>query len=112
MPICWSSTMPINSKLVTYIGFSVKSRNILYGYENIIATRKKIYIILVDEGIGESSRKKVNSYAEKKRIPIYFLQKESLSQLCGGRNVKCVALTDAGLAAGAQNELNNIGGNN
>ena len=104
--------MPINNKLMTYIGFSVKSRNILYGYENILATRKKMYLILVDESIGESSGKKVASCAANKLIPIHYLKKDLLSQLCGGRNVKCVALTDVGLASGAINELNNIGGNN
>ena len=104
--------MPINDKLATYIGFSIKSRNILYGYEKVSATRKAVYLILVDEAIGESSAKKIASCAEKRNIPIYSLQKDRLSQYCGGRNVKCIALTDRGLASGAINLLNNIGGNN
>jgi len=104
--------MPINNKLVTYIGFSIKSRNILYGYENVIASRKRIYLVLVDESIGGSSGNKVAAFTEKKNVPIYYLEKDVLSQLCGGRNVKCIALTDAGLASAAQNVLNNIGGNN
>ena len=97
--------MPINNKLATFIGFSVKSRNILYGYESILSARKKIFLILLDEAIGESSRKKVLSFATKKSIPIYDLEKDGLSALCGGRNVKCIALTDAGLASGAKKAI-------
>ena len=105
--------MQTKSKLATYIGFSIRSGKILYGYENIIAARKKVYLILLDEETGESTKKKITSYAVKNAVNIYVLLSGELFAYCGGKNVKCLGLTDMNLASAAENEFKtNIGGNN
>ena len=105
--------MQTKSKLGTYIGFSIRSGKILYGYENVIAARKSVRLILLDEETGESSKKKITAFAEKKAIKIFLLPSGELSAYCGGKNVKCLGLTDKNLASAAENELKtNIGGNN
>jgi len=104
--------MQISNKLKAYIGFSIKSRNILYGYESVIASKRKIYLIFVDQALGENSEKKIQAYAAKNIIPIYKTEEGLISYLCGGKNVKCIGLTKAELASAAVKELINIGGNN
>lgn len=105
--------MQTKNKLGTYIGFSIRSGNVLYGYEKVISTRKRPYLILLDDETGESSKKKITAYAEKYTVKIYSLPSGALSAYCGGKNVKCLGLTDKNLASAAENELKtNIGGNN
>ena len=105
--------MQTKNKLGTYLGFSIRSGKILYGYENLIAARKRVHLILLDDETGESTKKKVVSFAEKNAVNIYVLPSGELSAYCGGKNVKCLGLTDINLASAAEKELKtNIGGNN
>ena len=101
---CLMSTLSQKSnKLSTYIGFSIKSRQILFGYEAVRAARKDVYLIVSDVTLGESSMKKVMRFAENKNIP--FCSITDLSSHCGRSGIKCIGLTDKNLASAAQKEI-------
>ena len=103
--------MSRNEKINAYIGFSVKSGKIVYGYENVILSRKKIYLVLCDEALGESSLKKTRRFASEKGIELYMIN--GLSEDFGGRMIKCVGIGEEHLASAIRNELNNtVGGSN
>jgi len=105
--------MQEKSKLAAYVGFSVKSRNVVYGYENVIAAGRRVLLVLCDPSLGESSRKKILAFSERMKVETFFLKSDELSSYCGGKNVKCIGLTDPNLASAAQKELKNaIGGSN
>ena len=95
--------MSRNEKIAAYIGFSVKSGKILYGYESVISSAKKVRLILCDGALSENSRKKVLRYAEEKNIKRYDI--DGLSEYFGGKPIKCVGLVEEHLASATEKEL-------
>ena len=103
--------MSRNSKIFTYIGFSIKSGKILYGYESVIANKKKTFLILCDQALSERSLKKVQRFAAERSIEMRLIR--DLSEYFGGRSIKCVGIAEEHLALAIRNELNNtVGGSN
>ena len=95
--------MSRNEKIAAYIGFSIKSRNVLYGYESVIASGRKCRLILCDRALSENSLKKVDAFAAKMGIKRYCI--EALSDYFGGKPVKCIGLVEEHLASATENEL-------
>ena len=103
--------MSLNEKINTYIGFSIKSGKIVYGYENVILNKKKAYLVLCDKALSENSLKKVTRFVQVKAIKMYLI--DALSDYFGGRQIKCVAIGEEHLASAIEKELNNtVGGSN
>ena len=103
--------MSRNAKIASYIGFSLKARKIIYGYDSILASKKRISLILCDVSLSENSRKKVVRFAEERNIPLYLI--EELSEYFGEKRIKCVGLTEEHLASAIEIELNKtVGGSN
>ena len=99
--------MSLNPKVSAYIGFSIKSGKVVYGYESVIASRKS-RLILCDPSLSEHSMKKVRNYAEKANVDVIIV--ENLAEYFGGKQVKCVGLAEEHLASATATELNKVGG--
>ena len=103
--------MSRNEKIYTYIGFSIKSGRIVYGYESVLLNKKKIYVILCDQGLSPNSFKKVERFALENNIKLHMIV--GMSEYFGGRQIKCVGIGEEHLASAIENELNNtVGGSN
>ena len=61
--------MNIN-KIKTYIGFAIKSRKIIFGYDNIISYKKKHVLILLSPTTSEKIASKLCNYAEINNIKL------------------------------------------
>lgn len=94
-----------NSKLFSYIGFSIKSRNIILGGDAILDSKKKVYVILMDNSINNTADKKINNYAKTHGIPIFRLKDGVVAEYSSIAKCKCLALLDSNLAMGAIKEL-------
>ena len=103
--------MSRNEKVKAYIGFSIKSGKIVYGYESVILAKKRTYLVLCDVSLAENSLKKVIRFAAEKGIKLLLV--DGLSEYFGGRAIKCVGIGEEHLASAIANELNNtVGGSN
>ena len=103
--------MSRNEKVNAYIGFSIKSGKIVYGYESVILAKKRTYLVLCDVSLAENSLKKVTRFAAEKGIKLLLV--DGLSEYFGGRAIKCVGIGEEHLASAIANELNNtVGGSN
>jgi len=102
--------MSLNPKVATYIGFSIKARKIVYGYESVIAAGKKIRLILCSDDLSENSLKKVRRFADEVAVP--FVVVEELAEYFGGKKIKCVGLVEEHLASATAKELLKVGGSN
>lgn len=98
--------MSRSDKIASYLGFAIKSRKIVYGYESVIATRKKPFLVLCDGTLSENSLKKVVRYAENHQITVRVT--EGLSEYFGGKSVKCVGIAEEHLASAIVVELNKL----
>ena len=97
--------MSRNDKIFTYIGFSVKSGKIVYGYESVLLNKKRTYLILCDKDLSENSMKKVLRFAESKGVACRTIA--ALHDYFGGRSVKCVGIGEEHLASAIKKELDN-----
>ena len=97
--------MSRNDKIYTYLGFSIKSGKIVYGYESVIVGKKKVYLVLCDTVLAENSRKKVARFVAEKNIVMRMIP--DLSEYFGGRQIKCVGIAEEHLSEAIINELNN-----
>lgn len=96
--------MNIN-KIKTYLGFAIKSGKIIFGYDNIISSKKNQKLILVSETVNEKVSSKINSFAERKNINIINLKDITVEELIGRENSKIVSVIDDSLANAIINEI-------
>jgi len=90
------SWISMNSKLFSYFGFAIKSRNIVFGYDNLVKCKSKNVLIVFDNTVNDKMQSKINRLARAHNWDIVKLECTLLSIL--GRNCKIVGITDENLA--------------
>lgn len=87
------------SKDLTFIGFCIKARKIIYGYNTLTENNKKKYLILLCGSAAENTKKDVISYAKNQGIKLLETQGILLEEIVNKANCKTAALLDMNLAA-------------
>ena len=87
-----------NKKIESYLGFCVRSGKILYGVDDIEKHRKKVFLIIVDEALGESSLKKILKAQERLCCPLLTATEGVLPAALHKPAVKAVAIKEKNLA--------------
>lgn len=87
----------IQSKLQTFIGFAIKSRNIKRGV-NAVSTLKRANLLILCSSATENTFKDAEKLAKKLNAKLYVLQSVKLEDLVNKSLCKLVAVTDKGLA--------------
>lgn len=87
------------SKIETYLGFSIRSRKIIFGAEMIERKKKGVYLLVIDGSIGKNSLKTILLAKEKLGCPLYITDEGSLAEWVHRPAVKAVAITDNNLAS-------------
>ena len=87
------------SKIETYLGFSIRSRQIIFGAEMIERKKKGVYLLVIDGGIGKNSLKTILQAQEKLSCPLYITDEGALAEWVRRPAVKAVAITDKNLAS-------------
>ena len=88
--------MNIN-KVKTYIGFAIKSRKIIFGYDNIISYNKKQNLILVSPTSSDKVSEKLIKFASINNIKI-IKTSETVEELVGRENCKMISIIDESLS--------------
>ena len=88
----------MNTKLVTYFGFAIRAGKAVFGVDDIDALKKRAYVIVVDESLGESSKKTVHKAQERFHCPMWIAQTGVLGEYLHKPAVKAVAIRDENLA--------------
>ena len=58
----------MKDKLETYLGFAIRSGNIVYGVDNIEAKISKIYLIIYDRRLSENGVNKLKNVSKKNQV--------------------------------------------
>lgn len=95
------------SKIKSYIGFAKKSRNIVFGTDDILKLIKKCQLILISESLSESSTKKIEATAQKFNLKVNILTKEDFFEIIENENIKAIAITDRNLSDAIKIQLDN-----
>ena len=100
--------MEINlSKVKTYIGFAVKSRQIKFGVDDILKL-KYVSLILVSDSLAESGLKKIKGFALKNSIDCIMLSAEEFNEIIQNTSIKATAILDSNLADAIKKNLANV----
>lgn len=98
--------MPISNKIKTYFGFAIKSNNLIFGGDNIINARKRIYLVVCSSDINRTTIKQVEETCKTKNIKLVIKSTEFIEEVTNKINCKCVAVCEPNLAKAIINELN------
>ena len=93
----------MNSKVQTYLGFCIRAGKIVFGAEEAEAQKRGVYLLLMDESVGNSSQKSVMKAQENFRCPLLIVGKGQLGELLHRPAVKAAAIKDEHLAAAIVN---------
>ncbi|MBR1992691.1 MAG: ribosomal L7Ae/L30e/S12e/Gadd45 family protein [Firmicutes bacterium] len=98
----------MNNKLKSYLGFAVRSRNLVSGYDTCInlIKIKKIKLILITKDASEKTLKRFRGLTENAGIPMYIMESsEEMAEMTGieGRNI--FGITDKNFAQAIAKEI-------
>jgi len=88
----------VNHKIKTYIGFSVRANQIVWGSDQVLNSKKRLYLILMTQTINKTAYKKLINKSNVANIPIVILTDEDMKDTLNKDNCKCVGLTNEELA--------------
>lgn len=86
-----------NNKFKSYIGFSIKSGSLIFGFDNIVTCKKKIKLIIVDDTTNMKNIEKLKRYASLVGCEI-IKSNILIGELTSKENVKSIALVNIDLA--------------
>lgn len=96
----------MDQKLKSYFGFAIKSRNIIYGVDNILSS-KRVKLIVISHTLADSSYHKVINFATKNNIDIIRLDSNTLKGYLNRENVLACGILDKNLAQAIQSNFSN-----
>lgn len=95
-----------SQKIITYIGFAIKSRKIKYGVDDILKL-KKASLILVSEALTSSGMNKINNYVNRTKTDMILLKVDEFSEIISSPSIKVAAILDDNLAEAIKKNLTN-----
>ena len=99
--------MQASTKLSAYVGFSIKARKIVYGYDNVLSSRR-VLLVLAADSINRTARHDLEEHCTETKVPLEWVDEELIQQCVHRMGCKCIGLTDASLARAAQQEIARI----
>lgn len=96
---------PQLSKIKTYIGFAIRSRQIIYGVDDIIKRDFK-GLVMMSNALAESSANKLKNHVTYAGGQVLSFEAEEFAELFG-ENVKAAAITDNNLAVAIKKNMTN-----
>ena len=94
------------SKIKSYVGFAIRSREIKYGIDDIMAA-KGSKLILISKSLAESSYNKLGMFAKNNNISLILLESDEFAELVQSENIKAIAILNKGLADAIKKNLAN-----
>ena len=94
----------MKDKLIAYLGFALKSGNLVFGVDNIEAKANKVVIAIFDDTLSDNSCNKLHNLVSRTNIKLYNSD-ILMDELLGRNNCKAIGITSKDLA-NAIKELN------
>ena len=97
----------IKNKLVSYIGFAKKSRNIIFGADKILETYKK-GVIIVSKAISNNTLNKLSNHIIKTSSILHTISDELMVDIVGSDRIKVFQVLDKNLEGAMMTSLKNL----
>lgn len=94
--------MNIN-KIKAYIGFAIKSKQIVFGVDSI--KEKQVKVIFFSGSLSESSKITCQKIAEKCECKIYEISNDDMFEIVNSDKIKAFAVLNSDLANAINNNM-------
>ena len=91
------------NKIKTYMGFAIKSRQIVFGVDSI--KEKNVHIIIYSKSLSESSKSGCVKVSEKNNCKVYEILDEEMFTLVNNEKIKAFAILNQELAKAIENNM-------
>ena len=91
-------------KIKSYIGFAIRSREITFGVDDIVKT-KKAKLIIASRDLGESSLSKLEKFSSEKNLEVILLDAADFAEVVQNENIKAVSVENKNLAEAIKKNL-------
>lgn len=101
----------MRNKVESYMGFAAKARKIVNGYNtcSFMIEKKKVKLLILAKDLGENSRKKMVSVANRYGVPVKtYGTIDQLSHITGTVGIGIFAITDEEFSKIISEEIDNI----
>lgn len=95
-------------KIKSYLGFSIKSKQIIFGIDNIENSRTKPNLVIACKTLSENGKNQVLNYCKKNNVTLVVPMEGTLSELVSRNNCKIVGLKNGNLSEAILNCLDEI----
>ena len=95
------------NKIKTYLSFSIKSGKIIFGYDNLMSSKKNPKCVVMCSSQSDKVATKIARYCERIGIRLITFKDYKLADIIGRDNCKVIGLLDENLANAILNELDN-----
>ena len=85
-------------KIKSYLGFSIKSKQIIFGIDNVESSKIKPHLVIACKTLTENGKNQVLNYCRKNNITLVSPKDETLSDLVSRNNCKIVGLKNGNLS--------------
>jgi len=85
-------------KIKSYVGFAIKSGNIIIGGDSVVRRIDKCIVVLIDKSINATTYKNVHKLCDNKKIFLRDVDNGILEDITHITNCRCIAITDNNLA--------------
>ncbi len=96
----------VNAKIKSYIGFAIKSNQVVFGVDNLEVFRKKIHLIIVSDNISEKSMNRLKLVSQNKDAEILVFS--DVEGLTCRKNCKALGITNFELAKAIKNSSRGV----
>lgn len=100
--------MLTNSKLKSYLGFSIKSNKIIFGIDNLETTKKNVSLVICCKTLADNSFKKLCSLCNKRKWILVQTNNLTISELISRENCRILGILDTNLADAIKTQENEI----
>ncbi len=88
----------MQSKLGTYIGFAIRSGKVVFGYDNLFKSKKKVILVLYSLDLAEKMQIKLKTFCNDQKIDILPLENPNLSDIIKRDNCKVLGICEPELS--------------
>ena len=97
--------LKINQKIKSYYGFLERSRELVYGVDNL--NEKKLYLILISKSLSQNAKDKAVLKAKANGCKLFELDDNEMTELTKNIKIKAVGAKNQELANAIISQLEN-----
>ena len=90
--------MTSEQKFKGYLGLSVKAGKVVFGQDQILNNRKKMYGVILCHSASENTKERMSNFCAARSLSIIVLPSNmNLTELLSMQNAKVIAISNKGL---------------